>query len=117
MRTSKENPIREAVTPPLPVNKKEKVSEHLKARQLVDALLPQYSPHFHKVITNELDRVFVIAWYRYGKTPGVRQHVRSTLFTPLDHLRPLGHVCILALAMGLLNLPLPEGIQSTQPSP
>lgn len=114
MRITKVIPQDEAVKKVTVVNKKEKACQHLQAKKIVDTLLPQYSQSFHKVITNEPDRAFVIAWHRYGSLPAVRQVKHTALYTSLDGMTPLGHLSLLALALGLLGKALPEGIQSAR---
>lgn len=115
MRTSKQNPIREAVTPPLPVSKEACIGVQLQSRLVVDKWLPQLAPVIHRVINNDEDRRFVLAWYVFGKQHLKCRFTSQTLSTPGEQLSPLGQLCILALALGFLGYPLPEGIQSTSP--
>jgi hypothetical protein len=115
MPTKRKKPTREDVTPPLVVNKKTGVSEQIRAHVIVDTLLPQLAPVIPRVVPTPEDARFVWGWYHYGLDARKRALKRQTLFLELTGLSPLGQVCVLALALGVLGYPMPQGVPSISP--
>lgn len=115
MRTTPKHVAPKKVKTSATVNNIVSDSLHLAARAAVDSLSPQITPVIDRVIHTAADAALVSAWHRYGSTSPTGPQVAGTLRSRRDHLSTLGQACILALALGVLRLPLPGGLQSTCP--